>query len=121
MAFQIRNSLGEPISLHQLDIEASEFWGKPISTKKYAQPYTSSTDWFDSIGWAISNPVTLWKPGWENIKNSLWLIQANGLYKELYSFSNLCTSLEITQAFLKPYFDLIDYWESKGYTPHQVA
>lgn len=119
MKFQIRSSDGRPVPFYELDKEAAELWGKPVSTEEYASPYTSDTNWFDSIGWAIANPIN-YTEGWEDVKCTLWTIQSKELFRYLYAFQAMNTAIEAIKRYLRPYYNLIDLWESEGYTPHKM-
>lgn len=105
-SFQIHNSNGEPIDIHELDKEAAEFWNKPVHNKQYAFPipepnYEGMTDkekmkaefdycckqsgnWYDTVGYQIANPKVSWTNGWDNIKACLWAVQSVDLYKDLF-------------------------------------
>lgn len=125
MSFQIHNPQGIAIDLKELDKEACEFWKVEHNEILYAHPplkeyWTNS--WFDSIGWAIHHPegyTSKKESPWNDVKCTLWTIQARAMYKNLYS-EEFLTELNTTKIFLKPYFDLIDHWESKGYIPIKI-
>lgn len=133
MGFQIHNKDDQAINLNELDKEAAEFWGKTLDKASYAYP-TKGPDhtgnWFDVIGYQIHNPETNYTSGWNNIKASLWSVQSTSMYDKLFDekkyvdndkeFTSLDIALMVTKEFLKPYFDLIDHWESKGYKPVQI-
>lgn len=122
MSFEIHNSLGEAITLEQLDREAAEFWKVKVDARYHAHPdlkthYTNS--WFDTIGWVISHPEKYTK-GWNDVRCTLWTVQAKGLYKLLDNQEKMTEEIEGIRIFLEPYFELIDHWESKGYVPKHI-
>lgn len=120
MGFQIKNKDGEGVLLNTLDKEAAELWGKEVDDDGYAFPGDNviGLSWFDFIGWKISHPGD-WTKGWDNVKNDLWISALSGT---MYNKSRAEVAEKALNAFdyLKPYIDLIDLWESKGYTPHKV-
>jgi hypothetical protein len=122
MSFEIHTPEGRVIPLKELDKEASEFWKVPLDPdpKFYAHPdlptfYTNS--WYESIGWSIGNPEK--HTGWEAVKYKLWQMQIEHMYKHLFDV-NFHAQIEQVKTFLKPYFELIDHWESKGYIPIKI-
>lgn len=122
MGFQIHNSNKEPIPISTLDAEAATFWGKELQSNKYAHPTDKlpSSNWFDTIGWCINNPQSNWTSGWDNVKCSLTNIQTADLALILFDTTQLELRLMSIRGYLKPYFDLIDHWEAKGYKPVKV-
>lgn len=144
MSFQILNSNNEAISLGLLDQEAAAFWGKELKDRQYANPtplftndanlqgieltramaryeFSQWSNWFDMVGWNIHHPQTNYTTGWDNVKCSMWAVQAYSLYKHIFGDEeHLKLHIEAAKAYLKPYFDLVDHWASKGYTPVQV-
>jgi len=122
MSFQIHDLKGRAIPIIELEREVCEFWNVKEDARYYAHPdmlshYTNS--WFDTIGWAIRYPENYIK-GWNDVRCTLWTIQAKSLYEHLYDNENMQTHIERIQVFLKPYYDLIDHWESKGYIPVKI-
>lgn len=86
MGFQIKNSEGEAISIHALDKEAAEFWGKEAHDKWYASPATKregesdnafmsrqmSANWFDQLGYTIHRQGNYYeKNTWRNVIHSM--------------------------------------------------
>lgn len=121
MSFQILNPQGEAISLEELDKEAAAFWNTDRNPGSYAHPdtpnhYTNS--WYDAIGWAIYNPEK-YAEGWNDVKCTIWVIQARYLYNKLHDPIQITREIKDIHIFLKPYYELIDHWESKGYIPHK--
>lgn len=158
MGFQILNSNGEPISMHELDREAAAFWGKEVRIKYYATPTIykgddefkramadTSGNWFDVIGHAIHYQLHECS-GWANIVATMMatsigmkFIDTSEGYKDRpvdvkyltatttdnvnYRINfpeELLMPLYGTMLFYKPYIELINHWQSKGYTPKQV-
>lgn len=128
MAFEIHDSSGQAVSLNELDKQAAEFWGKEISVKHYASPSDNHQNWFDGIGYIVHSPhikgeITSWK----EYKRNVWSMLTEGGFigdKYLYGFDmtdeQIAAKVKSTRNYLKPYFDLVDLWESKGYKPKQV-
>ena len=120
--FEIHDPSGNAIDLRILDKEACEFWNVESHPRLWAHPdqktfYTNS--WFDSIGWAIANPSGHFKK-WMAVKCTLWQIQSANLLKVLHDTPAMLAEIEVIDKFLKPYFELADYWESKGYIPIKI-
>jgi hypothetical protein len=140
MGFQIKDKEDKPIAINILDAEAAEFWGKVPDKKWYANPakitedmsklerYRAESDnnWFDMIGYCIHSPQLRlpYYSGWKDVKNNL-LIK--------YMTSSLLKGEEpndpeyvkgmfehLINDHLKPYMELINHWQQKGYTPHRV-
>jgi hypothetical protein len=133
--FQIHNSLGESIPINKLDEQAAAFWDKPVHPKRYATPYkpepgedTKSVqsivnsqrgNWFDTIGWNIASPKVEYTDGWDNVKESMFSVCMIGDAKHLFT-DHMNAVIGGARLYLKPYFDLIDHWESMGYKPVQI-
>ena len=119
-AFKINDSNKKAIMIKYLDKEACIFWGVESDPKWYASPKTDyeTINWYDSIGYYIAHPSSGWTSGWDNVKCSLFVIQASGLC--LKSMEDQIKSLRFINEYLKPYFDLIDHWKEKGYDPIQI-
>jgi hypothetical protein len=120
MPFQIRDNNNKAISLKELDKEAAEFWKVPLDEKWYATPSGAIQDlnWFDFIGFEIHKKSSCYTHGWSNVKCGL--VKNTLETFALLPFENWKDKIDKKIAFLKPYFDLIDYWESKGYIPVQI-
>jgi hypothetical protein len=140
-AFKIQNSLGEAITINELDKEAAEFWHKEVKERQYANPTPpfsnidnlegieltkakakhisyEQNNWFDTIGWHIANPKCNYTSGWDNIKCSILV-----LHLEEFGTLPLVDQMERLQfanEYVKPYFELIDHWKTKGYKPIQI-
>jgi hypothetical protein len=127
MAFQILNENKKPVSIGELDKEACEFWGKELHQKDYAYPqfkpesfpteeykssyqfYSSLSNWFDKIGWLISEGAESWE---EVIKKIM----------EPFQEFPIDVQEEIENYYLpvSGYVALCKHWKSKGYTPKQI-
>lgn len=120
MGFQIHNKEGISLTILQLDAEVAEFWNKPIHDKNYATPkkHATSINWFDNIGYNIHSPHVNYTSGWNNVKCSLLSVQTAE-----YGMLDVETQLRklvFANEYLKPYFELIDYWNSLGYIPVKI-
>ncbi len=117
-AFQIQDSNGNGIPLNTLDKEAAEFCKVDLHSKEYAKPNHCSSNWFDMIGWYIANPCNM-TTGWINVKTT---ILAQAAEWACYSFlkSKVNMSISDLSVAYQPYLDLIDHWETKGYSPKQI-
>lgn len=116
MAFQILDANKQPVSIDELDKQAAEFWNKEFHPRHYAEP-KNSMNWFDAIGWMISNPRTSNSTGWNNVRKSLWVLHVEDLPEIGHSLQIQFMSAYL---YLLPYFSLITYWESMGYEPKNV-
>lgn len=115
MSFQILDSQKQPIIINELDKEAAEFWQIPVDPRMYAK------DWFDIIGYRIHNPIDpRYTSGWNNVKHNMLLVSVGGLYEHIGNPEAMTKAMEGIHKFLKPYFDLIDHWAAKGYTPLKI-
>lgn len=97
--------------MKQLDEEAAHFWDRPVDPKWYAKPEDklSVTNWFDRIGWDISETkAKTWNQVRDKMKADCGMMSKDGQEFDIY--------LEI----MKPYFNLIKYWEDKGYLPRGI-
>lgn len=134
-AFQILDGDNKAISINLLDKEAAEFWGKEVHPKQYANPAKPREaneneidflrrsmlgNWFDIIGYQIANPLVEWTSGWNNVKCTLMSIALVDLYKHFEDMDKTLVHIHAAWEYNKPYFELIDHWESKGYQPKQI-
>ena len=114
------------------------YGGKEIDKKSYADPIHMpkglskveqyrimskqvSSNWFDKLGWRIANPFDILMIGkWEYVKNDLFLnlIRSFKLYEK--KPENYREMIEYILEELKPFFDLIDLWDSKKYVPKSI-
>jgi hypothetical protein len=139
MSFQIRNKEGQALFINDLDREACALWDKAYDEKQYVTPWKPdpeksdlentisevSGNWFDVIGHCIHSPqVDHWGKGWIPVKMSMSLRHVNFALYDYFSkkaeMSETLDKIKFSLEYLKPYFDLIDHWEAKGYTPHKT-
>ncbi len=135
MSFQILTSDKQGININALDAEACAFWNKPVQPKSYCTPregtaehhyMDSGVNWFDSIGWNIhsNNSINHKRYDgtitWQMVKESMCLIQIDVLKLLNESDELILRKIKFNKEYLKPYFDLIDHWEAKGYIPVQI-
>ena len=121
-SFQIIGKENQPLTLQALDSQASGFWKSNSDPKWYASPNTESLgNWFDTIGWSISKQRDYLNWGlntWNTIKSDMLSIHAYAWVVLTPEEAGIkaCNTMRK----LKPYFELIDYWESLGYQPKQI-
>lgn len=139
MSFQILDSNNVPVVINALDIEAAEFWNKPVDKKQYANPrpltgnefddaMACSTNWFDMIGYNIHKPeIEGYGDSWIAVKMSMFQVCFNydlydyfGTQKDHKTVEAVEKRIQLILNRHKPYFDLIDHWQSKGYKPKQI-
>lgn len=141
MGFQIKNAEGEALTMGALDKEAADFWGVEVHPKYYASP-NQGLNWFDTIGYAITdsdNYRTSYTNFGDPYKEIAWVEVANrmtlcnvsdllvkgkrvdGKYKmQVVTPEEVVKTAKLLSEMFKPFFDLMKYWEDKGYTPHRV-
>lgn len=129
MAFQILNQDNQPIGIHALDKEAADFWSKPVDTKSYADPFPEeeednsfaglrristkiSSNWFDKIGWMISEGTT----SWDDLEAQV--LAPYKSYLEYDRENDLPKLME--EPNIGGIINLIRHWKSLGYTPKQI-
>ena len=125
MAFQIQNKHGEPIRMAELDAQAAVLWNKEVEDRFFATPltmpagltarqeidfYVQNTNWFEKIGWAISEGAQTW----EDVRNYLLSPFVNADW-----YKGADELMELLPQY-KKYFELIAFWEGEGYIPVQV-
>lgn len=99
-----------------------------------------SANWFDQLGYAIANQGN-YTSGWQNV--ALYMLDcSNYLLEEDKDTVKLCTfnvtafdgvplatadlskylamGLIVKLEYAKPYVDLMNHWQAKGYTPKQI-
>jgi hypothetical protein len=100
-----------------LDKEVAKLWGVTQSKKNFVKPDTELVDisWYNLIGFAITYPSYDKNINWKNVKISIFIyIGADIILDPVeIQLQRICD----INIFLKPYFDVIDYFESKGYKP----
>lgn len=122
MGFQILNKDNQALTIKELDAEAAAFWGNAVDEKFYATPDSEGFwgNWFDMIGYKIHNPKDNYTTGWGNVKHSVLIGSVGGSYKDLLDEKAFAIRIKGIQEYLKPYFELIDHWEAKGYSPKKT-
>lgn len=118
MGFQILNTEGKAIQLKELDAEACKFWGRNIDLKWYATPKENWSNWFDSIGWCIHKYENKKEQNWNDVRHELWIIQTGWMFSK--TENEQIIELKQTNEYLKPYFELIYFWETSGYKPKKT-
>lgn len=132
MSFEIHNAQGHAILIEQLDKEACELWSTEVHPKNYASPsdipsvkamyfiekegrekylnevkfWTERQNWFDWIGWKIHSGINTWE---DLRKDIITPYEEKGLLEAAKELPTIWG-----------FIDLINLWESKGYTPVQV-
>ena len=119
MGFQIKDKDGKAITISELDSEAAIFWGVEIHPKHYAMPQNGAkVNWFDTIGYHIHSNDSSWH---KHYSKTTWMMVKESLMICITDVLNITPEeLIMNRDYWKSTFDLIDHWESKGYTPHKV-
>jgi hypothetical protein len=133
MEFQIHDEAGKAITMRQLDNEAREFW--KLETTEKNKGYSAYPDvnldltvmdnirkalmnnWFDIIGRTIADHAECKE--WKNVKYKMYMV----LIPESFptkSYEFQIVYIKSVNELCKPYFELIDLWESKGYKPIHI-
>lgn len=124
MSFQIKDKDGNGIAINELDRQAAEFWGKEVLAKSYAWPGDSKwgNNWFDKIGYIIHSPSTdmPYYTGWKEVKKNLLLNHIEGCILDKPELVSGLLKYNMNEGGAKPFLDLIDHWDSLGYTPHRI-
>jgi len=127
MGFQIKDKDGKARTINDLDQDACTIWGVDINDEHYAEPYERANNWFDEIGYLIHSPTTTcpYFSGWKEIKKNLMVMHMEGSFlkddgKPQTSEYVAGMFQHLVDDYLKPYYELIDYWDALGYTPHKV-
>lgn len=121
MGFQIVNKDNQAIAINELDNEACLFWQFECDAKWYASPKDQWGNWFDMIGYKIHNPIDPnYTTGWDNVKHNMLLVSVGSFYKYVGNEEEMNKNMAGVHAYLKPYFELIDHWQSKGYQPKRT-
>lgn len=108
MEFQILDHKGRALTIGELDKEAAEFWKVEYSQEKYAS-FAFGADWFNWIGYSIARQKTKGKQEWCTIIGEISDSIAICKNDSKSYFDGLQK--------MKPMFDLVFYWKSKGYIP----
>ncbi len=109
MKFQILDAEGNPLSMGELNKEATEFFGVQYNEKQYAKPSPRSTDWYNMIGYIIANYRYKGNLVWSDLVGQILCIAAFATD----SFDELHNCIIA----YKPHIELCYHWKSKGYTP----
>lgn len=118
-SFQILDSNNVPIPINDLDEQVAAFWNVPLHKKWYAAKSLHHQNWFDSIGFAISQQGNF-TSGWNNVKITMLRDSLDfGVFDILMNKKSDVSIKAIVENY-KDYFDLIDHWESIGYQPKQI-
>ena len=135
MSFKILNKEGQAIIINMLDKEAAEFWNQKVGDD-YAVPlpmshfgegrealvdFIKQSNWFDMIGYNISQQPIKSTSGWDNVKCNMFSVHACSIILQKTKEEKIGYFEYIIETHLKPYFDLIDFWASKEYTPVQIT
>lgn len=124
MGFQIVNIEGQEIPLERLDNEISNLWSVPLVEGDYVSPhpedhkiYGEITNWKDYICYHIEYP----KPciDWTTVRYRLMSSYVSNL--ALLSEDDRISLIKSANEDLRPYYAVIDYWESKEYQPVYIT
>jgi len=129
--FQIIDTkTGEAVRINELDRQAAEFWGVKLNKRSYAQPkdYGYGSNWFDIIGFGISQMD--YSHSWNGVVSylfedigNMFLDYSTGYNDrpvKVYDTQEVVEKIQIAIDFFKPYVDLINHWQAKGYQPKQI-
>lgn len=133
MDFQMRFPNGDKVPFETLNAEAANLWGIGIARDKvkYVFPtdlgviqYDENNSWHEMIGLAVMHPQTVgaipMQQTWSEIKETMFNSQIDAGEIWEMKAERIQNEIASTVAFLKPYFGLIDLWESKGYNPVRI-
>lgn len=132
MHFQMRFPNGDKVPFETLNAEAANLWGIGIARDKvqYVFPntpinelvkYDENNSWYEMIGSAVMHPQTVgaipMQQTWSEVKETMFNSQIDAGEIWEMKAERIQNEIASTVAFLKPYFELIDLWYSKGYAP----
>jgi len=121
MEFQILNTEGQIISANKLDLIVAEFWGVQFEDTKYAEPLVSFGNWFDMIGFGIATNKD-WShfgtKSWNSVK--VYILHIHTPAMVVLSPEEAGVEMCGVMDYLKPYFELINHFESQGFTFKQL-
>lgn len=109
MKFQILDTEGNALSMGELDKEAAEFFGVSYNEEQYAKPNPIATDWYNLIGYVITNSPYKGRFPWTEIVGHILHIVAFATD----SFDELHNCIIA----YKPHIELCYHWQAKGYIP----
>lgn len=113
-------------------VNSSNLEGRALALAKVKHDIGQWVNWYDAIGFKIAHPESKWASGWNNVKSSMWVVQVSDYYDDLFkediivdaatgkSYTLIEIGIAATKQYLKPYYDLINHWEAKGYKPVQI-
>lgn len=133
MQFELRFPNGERVPFETLNAEAANLWGIHLVSLEsgYAYPppmgeytYDESTSWEEVVGSAIMHPQVAGsiqlQQTWTEVKESMFnshLDAGDAFDKKTDDMINQINSALL---YLKPFFHLVDLWQSKGYNPIRI-
>lgn len=134
MSFETRDQDGKKIKIEELNEEVSDFWGMPIvqytelketymTVFPRNRPENDSSNWVNTIGECISHPCLtreqkIMQQDWKLVKHSMFNVLAQEWNS--YQYEHVVVDIVESITYLKPFFELIDLWESKGYIPVRI-
>jgi len=121
MEFQILDQTGKPVAINSVDVIAANFWKIPIQEDSYAHPIPGFGNWFDTVGWAIAANKDWTSYGvesWKSVKTYMLHIHTPALVVLTPYESG--PKMHGIMYYLLPYFQLIDHFESLGFTFKQI-
>lgn len=108
MKFQILDAQGTPLSMKELDKEASQFFGVSYNEERYASPPSTFVTWHDVIGYNIAS-------------SEEGMLSWYDIIGRILRFCTIGTStmehLDWSIKVFRPYISLCYHWKAKGYTP----
>jgi hypothetical protein len=132
MEFQIHDEAGNPILINDLDKEAREFWKLPDTIKdtRWAYPNFNNklseiedakqaiiSNWYEVIGKVIAS--NRYCENWKDVKAFIYKQYIGYSFVEL-SIVQKYDYIKAIDDIVKPYYELIDYWEAKKYKPKHI-
>lgn len=133
MDFEIRFPNGHKVPMNTLNAEAANLWGVNLKSidEEYVSPnplgeveYGNLAAWPDVIGLAITTPelvgVIPMQQNWKGVRETLFNSQMKSGNVWALSTEELVQDIQKTALYLKPFYELIDLWESKGYIPIRI-
>ena len=130
-SFQILDKENKAIPINKLDEEAANFWNKVVQSKQYTSPHDHfGTNWYDVIVWNIANQGHECS-GWANVVATMMVSSIGMLFINTDdNYQNVPVKINTIESiqdnvngvlhFYKPYIDLINHWQSKGYKAKQI-
>lgn len=129
-----------PVFVNDKNLEGAE-----LSEAKFRHEMRQASNWYDTIGWNIANQGNQCS-GWSNVVATMMAMQLGMKFIDLdhdyktgpivikepvlielpddkceVNFPDkLAIQLWATVNYFKPYIELMNHWQSKGYMPKQV-